>query len=116
MITETIPQFQRSHDPDDLVPRNVGIGRILRDWQAVYDHADVTLDPSNTDHSLEITSVAYSSSLQRIGFLINGGVRDAQAADPNTGIVENGYLIHLRIWFTNGLHCDRSVWQRVRQH
>lgn len=116
MITEHIPEFPSSHDPDDTVPRNVGIGRRLRDYGATFESATVELDESNSDDELEIFSVAYSAEKQRIGFMIRGGSVDAEAADPNTGVTERGYLIRIRIQCSNGIRIDRSVWQRMRQH
>lgn len=115
MISEHIPRL-RSHDPGEKLPRNVGIGALLAKLRATFQSVEVTLDASNTDTSLEITSIAFSPQYKLISFLVSGGSVAAQAADPNTNEIKSGYLLHLRIWFTNGLRADRSVWLPMRQH
>lgn len=112
MSTEFIPEFRKSHDPDDTATRNLGIGGVLRRVNGQYANCAVTLsddvdekgNPYNPDAALQISGVAYDPTTQRVSFRVTGGTRGVK------------YLIRLRLFLTDSRQYDNSVWLKVRDH
>ncbi len=116
MTQREIPEFGSSHDPADLASRNIEIGGLLRKVVGAYSAATVTLDDSNTDSDLAISSVAYDEVTQRVSWLQTGGSFVNTAFDGDGVTRRSGYRIVVRVSLSDGRHYNQSVFQTISEH